>query len=169
MLFTWREFNFLALDDLENQKFQCFKKKYLGSKNSWGFPDGSVVESACHVGDGGLIPGLERSSGEGNDNPLHYSCLGNHMARGAWQATVHGVTKSWTQLSDTTTTKRNAYNKVKKKWGASLVSLASETTMLRTCVLVLLLVPIIYLFLSFFVCELCIPFIVFSFWVQCPW
>ena len=105
------------MDDLENQKFQCFKKKYLGSKNSWGFPDGSVVESACHVGDGGLIPGLERSSGEGNDNPLHYSCLGNHMARGAWQATVHGVTKSWTQLSDTTTTKRNAYNKVKKKWG----------------------------------------------------
>ena len=76
-----------------------------------------MVESACQVGDGGLIPGLGRSSGEGNDNLLHYSCLGNHMGRGAWQATVHGVTQSWTQLSDTATTMRNAYNKVKKRWG----------------------------------------------------
>ena len=41
------------------------------------------------------IPGLGRSPGEGNDNPLQYSCLENPMDRGAWQATVHGVIKSW--------------------------------------------------------------------------
>ena len=43
--------------------------------------------------DSGSIPGLERSPGEGNGDPLQYSCLENSMARGAWQATVHGVTK----------------------------------------------------------------------------
>ena len=48
----------------------------------------------------GLILGSERSPGEGNGNPLQYSCLGNPMDRGAWQATVPGVTKSQTQLSD---------------------------------------------------------------------
>ena len=47
----------------------------------------------------GLIPGLRRSPGEGNDNPFHYSCWENPRDRGAWQATVQGVTKSWTQLS----------------------------------------------------------------------
>ena len=46
----------------------------------------------------GLIPGSGRSPGEGNGNPLQYSCLENPMDRGAWWATVHGVTKSWTQL-----------------------------------------------------------------------
>ena len=44
-------------------------------------------------GDVGLIPGLGRSLGEGNGSPLQYSCLGNSMDRGAWQATVHGVTR----------------------------------------------------------------------------
>ena len=48
----------------------------------------------------GSIPGLERSAREGTGNPLQYSCLGNSMARGAWQAIVHGVQKSQTQLSD---------------------------------------------------------------------
>ena len=66
-----------------------------------GFPDGSdSKESACSAGDPGLIPWLGRYPGEGNDNPLQYTCLENSMDRGAWQATVHGVTKSWTQLSD---------------------------------------------------------------------
>ena len=51
-------------------------------------------ESACNAGDPGSIPGLGRSPGEGNGNPLQYSCLGNPMDRGAWQATVHGVPKS---------------------------------------------------------------------------
>ena len=47
----------------------------------------------------GLIPGLGWSPGVGNGNPLHYSCLKNSIDRGAWWATVHGVTKSWTRLS----------------------------------------------------------------------
>ena len=57
-------------------------------------------ESACNAKDPGLIPGLERSSGEENGYQLQYSCLENSMGRGAWRATVHGVTKGWTQLSD---------------------------------------------------------------------
>ena len=66
-----------------------------------GFPGGSAgKESACSVGDLGSIPRLGRSPGEGNDNPLQYSCLENSMDRGSWRATVHGVAKSWTRLSD---------------------------------------------------------------------
>ena len=62
-----------------------------------GFPGGlGGNESACNVGDLGLIPGLERSPGEGNGNPLQCSCLENSMDRGAWRATVHGVAKSQT-------------------------------------------------------------------------
>ena len=64
------------------------------------FPDGSSgKESACNVGDAedtGSIPGLRRSPGEGNGNPLWYSCLEKSMDRGAWRATVHGVTNSLT-------------------------------------------------------------------------
>ena len=55
--------------------------------------------SAGDAGDRGLIPGLGRSPGEGNGNPLQYSCLGNPMDRGVWRATVHGVAKNWTRLS----------------------------------------------------------------------
>ena len=55
--------------------------------------------NAGDVGDVGSIPGSGRSPGEGNGNPLQYSCLENSMDRGAWWATVHGVTKSWTWLS----------------------------------------------------------------------
>ena len=58
--------------------------------------------SACNAGDLGSIPGLGRSPGEGNGNPLQYSCLENPMDRGAWRATVHGVANSWTRLSDFT-------------------------------------------------------------------
>ena len=50
-------------------------------------------ESACNAGDLGSIPGLGRSAGEGNGNPLQYSCLENPMDRGAWQAAVHGVAR----------------------------------------------------------------------------
>ena len=53
-------------------------------------------ESACIAGDPGSIPGSGRSSGEGNGNPLQYSCLENPIDRAAWWATVHGVAKSWT-------------------------------------------------------------------------
>ena len=50
--------------------------------------------------DAGLIPGWGRSPGGGNGNSLQHSCLGNATDRGAWRATVHGVVKSWTRLSD---------------------------------------------------------------------
>ena len=69
--------------------------------NEKGFPGGSDgKESACNAEDLGSIPGLGRSSGEGNGNPLQYSCLGNPMDRGAWWVTVHGATKSQTRLSN---------------------------------------------------------------------
>ena len=65
------------------------------------FPGGSDGKaSVCSAGDLGSIPGLWKSPGEGNGNPLQYSCLENPMDRGAWYATVHGVAKSRTQLSD---------------------------------------------------------------------
>ena len=57
-------------------------------------------ESACNTGDPGVIPGSGRSPGEENGNPLQYSCWENLMDRGAWRATVHGVAKSRTQMSD---------------------------------------------------------------------
>ena len=65
-----------------------------------GFPGGSEVKvSACNAGDLGSIPGPGGSPGEGNGNPLQYSCLDNPMDGGAQWATVHGVAKSWTRLS----------------------------------------------------------------------
>ena len=54
----------------------------------------SGKESTCQSGDSGLILGSRRSPGEGNSNPLQYSCLGNPMDRETWRATVHGVAKS---------------------------------------------------------------------------
>ena len=57
-------------------------------------------ESTCYAEDLGSIPGWGRSPGEGNGNPLQYSCLEDPMDRGAWWATVYGVAKSWTRLSD---------------------------------------------------------------------
>ena len=64
------------------------------------FPGGPVVKNlfanAQDSKDKGSIPGLRRPPGEGNGNPLQYSCLENSIDRGAWKATVHGVKKSWT-------------------------------------------------------------------------
>ena len=66
-----------------------------------GFPGSSDgKESACNEGDLSSIPESGRSPGEGNDNPLQYSCLENSMDREAWRATVYGVAKSQTQLSN---------------------------------------------------------------------
>ena len=68
-----------------------------------GFPDGSDdKESACNAGDPGWI-GLGRPPGEGNGNPLQYSCLENAMDRGTWQATVHWVEKSQKRLNQLST------------------------------------------------------------------
>ena len=60
-----------------------------------GFPGGSLVKNLpANAGDAGLIPGSGRSPGEGNGNPLQYSCLRNPMDRRAWRAIVHGVSES---------------------------------------------------------------------------
>ena len=66
--------------------------RFPSVKNLSGFPgDSDGKESAHSEGDLGSVPGLGRSPGEGNGNPLHYSCLENSTDRGAWQATVHAV------------------------------------------------------------------------------
>ena len=70
-----------------------------------GFPAGAGGKEAAHSAeDPGSIPGSGRSPGQGNGNPLQYSCLENLMDRGAWRATVHVVAKSGRQLSDFTFT-----------------------------------------------------------------
>ena len=66
---------------------------------NWGFPS-AVKKHPASLGDAGSIPGSGKSPGEGNGNPLQYSCLENSMDRGAWQTVVHGVKKTQTQLSD---------------------------------------------------------------------
>ena len=60
----------------------------------------NLLASAGDIRDMGLIPGSGRSPGGGHGNPLQYSCLENPMGRGAWQATVHEVAKTRTQLSN---------------------------------------------------------------------
>ena len=78
------------------QSFICsltHSDKYLLGPR--GFPGGSVIKNLlANVGNMGLMPGSGRSPGEGNGNPLQYSCLGNPMDRGALWATDHGVTES---------------------------------------------------------------------------
>ena len=72
---------------------------------SWGFPCGSdCKESACNAGHLGSIPGLGRSPEGGNGNPFQYSCLKNPKDRGAWEATVHWITKSRTHWATNTFT-----------------------------------------------------------------
>ena len=72
--------------------------------------------SVYNAGDPGSIPGLGRSPGEGNGNPLQYSCLENPMDGGAWQATVHGVAKNQTRLSYFTFTFLRDKQKIKGYW-----------------------------------------------------
>ena len=73
-------------------------KQPKGTRDLPGSSDGK--ESACNAGHLGSIPGLGRSPGEGNGNPLQYPFLERAMDRGAWRATVHGVPKSQTPLND---------------------------------------------------------------------
>ena len=69
----------------------------VNSSSSTGFPSGSVSkESVCNAGDLRSVPGWGRFPGGGHGNPLQYSCQENSIDRGAWQAIVHGVAKSWT-------------------------------------------------------------------------
>ena len=85
--------------------FQIFKtgKKIKPIHFTQDFPGGSDSKaSAYNAGDPGLIPGSGRSPGEGDGNPVQYSCLENLMNRGTWYTTIHGVTKSQTELRDFT-------------------------------------------------------------------
>ena len=70
-----------------------------------GFQGGTVVKNlpvnAGNAGDVNSVPEYQKSPGAGNGNPLQYSCLDSSMDRGAWYATVHGATKSWTRLTNT--------------------------------------------------------------------
>ena len=80
--------------------FLSFNNEYTTVFNR-GFPGGSIVKNLpANAGDAGSILGSERSPGEGNGSLLQYSCLENPMDRGAWQDTVHEVTKNQTRLSD---------------------------------------------------------------------
>ena len=83
-------------------KDHSLRKELLKKRNlfcSTGLPQWLRGKESAKAGDtldAGLIPGLRRAPGRGHGNPLRYSCLENPMDRGAWQATVHRVTKSWT-------------------------------------------------------------------------
>ena len=73
----------------------------LASELLVGFPGGSVVKNPpANAGDVGATLGSGRYPAEGNGNPFQYSCLGNPMDRGAWRATVHGISKTWTWLKN---------------------------------------------------------------------
>ena len=108
-----------------------------------GFPgslDGKA--SSYNVGDLGLIPGSARSPGEGNGNPLQYSCLENPMDWGTWWATVHGIAKSPTRLSDFTFTFTLSLFVAVKSYNSKRQSIGTKVHLLvqsaNTCILTLL-------------------------------
>ena len=85
----------MGTEHSEVPDYQCLVRSGMD------FLGGSAVKNTpVNAGDVGLIPGLVKSFREGYGNPLQYSCLGNPMDRGAWWATVYGVPKSWTWLSN---------------------------------------------------------------------
>ena len=106
--FQWYHLGLTGLISLKSKRHSrvfsrttFWKHQFFTMQPSLGFPGGSDgKESSCHAGNLGLIPGLRRSPGEGNGNPLQYFCLENSMDRGTWLATVHGVAKSQTRLSN---------------------------------------------------------------------
>ena len=78
-----------------SEDLKAFKNYAKSTLPMWGFPGASVVKNLpANAGDTGLVPGSGRSPGEGNGDPLKYSCLENSMNRGAWRAAVHGVAES---------------------------------------------------------------------------
>ena len=100
ILFRFREV--IELASLAISLFQEKRSSPLG--NPWASPVGQMIKNppanAGDAGGTGLILGLERSPGEGNSNPLQYSCLENSMDRRVWRATVLGGTKRWIPLSE---------------------------------------------------------------------
>ena len=98
----WTYNNSAIVQSISNYSKYNLQIKKLDPQNAllqrkWCFPGVSQVKaSACNVGDPGSIPVSGKSPGEGNGNPLQYSCLQNPMDRGAWQAMVYGAAESWT-------------------------------------------------------------------------
>ena len=95
----------------------------VGNKKEWSNDASQVVlevrnppTNAGDTRDAGLTPGSGRSPGGGNGNPLQYSCLENPMDRGAWKATVYGVAKSWSWLSDWTRTRNDSCHNSDDTW-----------------------------------------------------
>ena len=79
---------------IQDERIAKVKAPIDGGDDNHGLPRGLKGEElACHARDAGSIPGSGRSPGGGHGNPPQYSCLENPIARGAWRATVHGVTK----------------------------------------------------------------------------
>ena len=108
---NWATFTFIFHSFLLTHSDEISIPSYLSSNGKnpglelWSqsrdFPGGSAVKNMpASAGDAGSIPMLGRSPGKGNGNPLQYSCWKIPKTRGAWRATVHGVAKSWTWLSD---------------------------------------------------------------------
>ena len=94
---------FLSSRGLNRHFHSEYTQLYSAFLSKRDFPGGSDGKaSAYNVGEPGSSPGSGRSPGEGNGNPFQYSCLENPMDGGAWQTTVHGVPKNWTQLSNFT-------------------------------------------------------------------
>ena len=93
IVFSWQN---LAQCEIRGQ-IHSFARSYPFMP---GFPSSDSKESAFNTGDPGSVPQLGRSPGEGNGNPLQYCCQETSMDRGVWRAIIHGVTKSWTWLSD---------------------------------------------------------------------
>ena len=88
-------------DTTEQQHTFEYETSKAKNNANGGFPGGPVVQNLCsNAGDMDLITVLGISPGEGNGSPLQCSCLENPIDRGSWRATFHGVTNSWTQLSN---------------------------------------------------------------------
>ena len=97
--------NWLDLLAIQGTLKSLLQYQFFSTQISLDFSGGSDGKaSACNAGDLGLITGMGRSPGEGNGNPLQYSCLKNSMDGGAWQATAHVVAKVQTRLSNFTFT-----------------------------------------------------------------
>ena len=105
-----------------------------------------VKNPPANVGDTrntGLIPGLGRSLGVGNGNPLQYSCLENSMDRGAWQSTVHRVAKSWAQES-TKNSQHSVYTVINKNFSENKIRVATIKILIFSFSLLSLKNPCMY-------------------------
>ena len=101
--FTLSDFSLQTMYTLWHHRapeFHCDKTLQESIMEESGFPGGSVgKESTWNIGDPDSSPGLRKSLGEGNGNPLQYSCLGNPTDRGAWQATAYGIIRVGNDLA----------------------------------------------------------------------